>query len=198
MQAKRTKIEKENVFDLLGFLFKGLENEKGIPLENDATRDISSYFMRFLNGQDKGFLRKTCKTLREKGVMEIKKWKDKRKNTLCKYAAAHGFLFLLQWARKEGYFWDEWTCAYAAQTGHLNVLQWARAQVPPCPWDKLTCTKTAEKGHLNILQWARENGCPWDEWTCEGAARRGHFDVLHYAIENKCPGYEDYMNNTFE
>ena len=36
MQVKRTKIEKERAFDLLGFLFKKFENEKGIPLENDV------------------------------------------------------------------------------------------------------------------------------------------------------------------
>ena len=71
MQVKCAKFEKESVFDLLGFLFKELENEKGISLENDATRDISSYFMQFLDDQDKGLLRKVCKTLRVEGVIKI-------------------------------------------------------------------------------------------------------------------------------
>ena len=197
MQVKRVKIEKKSEFDLLGFLFKKLENEKGIPLENDATRDISFYFMQFLDDQDKGFLRKVCKTLREKGVIEIEKWR-KNKNTLCGYAATHCFLFLLQWARKKDYPWNKWMCASAANYGHLNILQWARAQDPPCPWDKWTCALAAEKGDLNVLKWAHENGCPWNKRTCIFAVSRGRRDVLRYTIENKCPGYEKYINNTFE
>ena len=190
MQTKYVKSEKESVFDLLGFLFKGLENEKGIPLENDATRDISSYFMQFLDDQDKGFLLKVCKTLREKGVMEIVKW-TQYEGSLCKYAARHGFLFLLQWARKKGYPWDTWTGAEAAEHGHLEVLKWARAQDPPCYCDAWTCRGSAEKGHLDVLQWLRAQNppCPWDEKTCAGAALGGHLDVLQWArIEDPpCP-----------
>ena len=196
MQVKRVKFEKESVFDLIGFLFKGFTDEKGDSLENDATRDISSYFMQFLDDQDKGFLRKVCKTLRVKGVMEIVKW-EKDKGTLCDYAAVHGFLFLLQWARTQNppCPWDNLTCEKAAKGGHLNVLQWLRAQVPPCPWDEYTCTYAAENGHLDILKWARAQDppCPWNERTCLEAVRHGHFDVLRYAIENKCPDYENYI-----
>ena len=222
MQTKRVKIEKKCVFDLLGFLFKEFKNEKGIQLENDVTRDINSYFMQFLNKQDKGFLRKTCKTLREKGVMETEKW-GKDKGTLCDYAATHGFLFLMQWAHKNGYHWNDNTCTVAALGGHLNVLQWLRKQDPPCPWNGRTCSRAAENGHLKVLKWLRkqyppcpwnewtceqaaENGhlkvlkwlrkqvppCPWNEWTCEQAAENGHLNVLRYAIENKCPGYGAY------
>ena len=188
MQVKRVKIEKESVFDLLGFLFKGLKNEKGIPLENDATRDINSYFIQILNKQDKGFLRKTCKTLRKKCVIKLEKW-GKNETTLCDYAAYHGFLFLLQWALKNGYHWNKWTCAYAARGGHLNVLQWAREQDPPYPWDELTCSEAAKGGHLNVLEWARKQDppCPWDKWTCDEAAKHGHLNVLQWAREQVPP-----------
>jgi hypothetical protein len=42
--------------------------------------------------------------------------------------------------------------------GHLEVLQWARRH--GCPWDEYTCTAAAEEGHLEVLRWARANGCP--------------------------------------
>ena len=186
MQPKRVKIEKECVFDLLGFLFKELKNEKGIPLENDATRDINSYFVRVFDEQDRGFLRKTCKTLREKGVMEIEKW-EKDKGTLCEYAARHNFLFLLQWALKNDYLWNEWTCAHAARGGHLNILIWLRKQVPPCPWNDWVCAWAARGGHLKVLKWLRKNGCHWNKLTCAYAAKGGHLDVLKWARTQNPP-----------
>ena len=187
--------EKGHVFDLLGFLFKGLVDEKGISLklENDATHNINSYFMRFLNDQDKGFLRKTCKNLREKGVIKIVKSgkKNKGPDLLCEYAVYHGFLFLLQWARKQDppHPWDEETCAYAAENGHLHILKWARAQVSPCPCDEEICEQDARNGHLHVLKWIRAQNppCPWDEWTCAKAALGGHLDVLKWLRENGCP-----------
>ena len=39
---------------------------------------------------------------------------------------------MLQWLRKHGCPWDEWTCAMAAAGGHLKVLKWARKH--GCPW----------------------------------------------------------------
>ena len=90
--------------------------------DNDAFRDISSYFVEFLNDQDKGLLRKVNKTFRTLSVLKF----EKECSNLTNYAAKHGFLYLLQWANQNGCPWDERTCAYAAEKGHLEILQWAR------------------------------------------------------------------------
>ena len=135
-----------------------------------------------------------------------------REELLCVAAARRGHLEVLQWARANGYLWNEWTCAFAAEGGHLELLQWARAN--GCLWDwktcgfaavgghlevlqwahengctqnANTCWRAAEGGHLEMLQWARANGCPWDEWTCEGAAKGGHLEVLQWVRANGCP-----------
>ena len=63
--------------------------------------------------------------------------------------------------------WDVETCEFAAFHGHLEVLKWARAN--GCPWDGQTCSGAAHGGQLDVLKWARENGCPWDEETCRYA-----------------------------
>lgn len=91
----------------------------------------------------------------------------------------------LQWARANGYPWDEWTCAVAARNGHLEVLQWARAN--GCPWDANICSLAAGNGHLEVVQWARTNECPWTPYTCTFAALNGHLEVLQWARANGCP-----------
>nr|WIL04146.1 ankyrin repeat-containing protein [Cedratvirus lena] len=53
--------------------------------------------------------------------------KDFVPENVCKIAAKNGYLKILQWARTNGYSWDEETCVYAAKGGHLEVLQWLRA-----------------------------------------------------------------------
>jgi hypothetical protein len=44
-------------------------------------------------------------------------------------------------------------CAWAAEHGHMHLLQWARAN--DCPWNAMTCEIAARGGHLELLQWAR-------------------------------------------
>nr|WIL04759.1 ankyrin repeat-containing protein [Cedratvirus duvanny] len=104
---------------------------------------------------------------------------------VCTIAAKNGQLKVLQWARANGYSWNEDTCVYAAKEGHLEILQWLRAN--GCPWDEYTCAYTAENGHLKVLQWARANGCPWDENTCAYAVYNGQLEVLQWARSNGCP-----------
>jgi hypothetical protein len=95
--------------------------------------------------------------------------------TTCAHAATFGNLHVLQWARANGFPWDEDTCARAAEHGHLDVLKWARSN--GCPWDEQTCTYAARNNHLDVLQWARANGCPWDDWnSCFSAAQKGNLN----------------------
>src|SRR5271170_6107046 len=91
-------------------------------------------------------------------------WGKFPKNNICRIAAENGWLDLLKWARKNGYYWDSWTCSDAALDGHLALLKWAKEN--GCDWDSLTCSYAAENGHLEVLKWARENGCDWDSLTC--------------------------------
>jgi len=56
--------------------------------------------------------------------------------------------------------WDERVCLYAAKHGNLDMLRWARAQNPPCPWDIRTCGYAEKNGHRECYEWARENGAP--------------------------------------
>ena len=111
------------------------------------------------------------------------------KTGLCEYAASGGHLSVLEWARREGYTWDEWTCRLAAESGHLHILRWARAQVPPAPWDDMVCELAAWNGHLAVVKWARAQGCDWGG-TCYCAARNGHLEVLKWAHAEGCPWSE--------
>jgi len=111
--------------------------------------------------------------------------RERFKSGLCRYAAKGGHLAVLQWARAQGYPWDERTCAWAAENGHLDVLQWARAH--GCPWEGMTCEMAAKNGHLAVLQWARAKGCPWGWRTCAMAARNGYLEVLQWARARGCP-----------
>ncbi len=56
-------------------------------------------------------------------------------------------------ARAHGAAWDNLVCAYAAAHGYLAVLQWARAN--GAPWEEQTCVRAARGGHLALLQWSR-------------------------------------------
>lgn len=105
-------------------------------------------------------------------------------NNLCSWAAKHGRLDVLQWARLEkGCVWDWKTCAFAALNGHLRVLKWAKENY--CPLNSLACAYAAENGQLHILQWLRENGFYWNETVCTVAARHGHLNILKWAREQQ-------------
>ena len=103
----------------------------------------------------------------------------------CFWAAKHGHLEVLKFARGVGCPWNADTCTAAAMNGHLEVLQWAREN--GCPWDEKTCTAAAWQGRLKVLRWARANECPWDEDTCLTWAKAGgHLEVQKWVIENGC------------
>lgn len=106
-------------------------------------------------------------------------------NYICTFAARHGRLDLLEQARRDGLYWNEWTCAHAAKSGRLHVLEWLRNH--GCPWNSWTCLYAADGGHLHILKWARERGCHWNESVCSRAAECGHLHILKWAREHGCP-----------
>jgi hypothetical protein len=49
-------------------------------------------------------------------------------------------------------------CRVRPNGGHLEVLQWARRL--GCPWDEFTCVYAAKGGHMEVLQWAGAYTCP--------------------------------------
>ncbi|SPN79600.1 Ankyrin repeat-containing protein [Cedratvirus Zaza IHUMI] len=100
---------------------------------------------------------------------------------VCKHAAFHGQMEILQWAHEKEFYWNEDTCELAARGGHLEILKWCREQ--GCRWDEETCFMAAHFRHLDVLEWALDNGCPCDERVCMYAARGGHLDVLIWCIE---------------
>jgi hypothetical protein len=104
---------------------------------------------------------------------------------LCRWAAEHGALEVLQWARTQKCPWNSLTCFYIAKRGLLEVLQWARKE--GCPWDSWVCTVAASEGHLNVLRWAHENGCPFTSEACFWAAENGQLDALQWLHEHGCP-----------
>ena len=70
---------------------------------------------------------------------------------------------------------QEWLCRWAAIHRQLEVLQWLHAN--GIPWTAETCSKAAQGGHLEMLQWARANGCPWNNPKCIEAAILGYFEI---------------------
>ena len=101
----------------------------------------------------------------------------------CSFAAKHGFLDLLQWARLNGCGWDVFVCSDAAKNGHLKVLQWARSN--GCNWDSRVCFNAAANGHLETLKWARSNGCEWNSPVCyNAAALDDHSETMQWITSN--------------
>ncbi|CAB9496249.1 ankyrin repeat protein [Seminavis robusta] len=133
-----------------------------------------------------------CTAIATVGSHTVMQWARKQgfpwNEGTCFFAAKNGHLEMLQWLRSNGCPWDETTCAAAAEGGHFEILKWAREN--GCPWTSDTCARAAKTGHLDILKWARANGCPWDEWTCAYAAENGHLEILKWARENGCPGHQ--------
>jgi len=98
---------------------------------------------------------------------------------VCKVAAFHGHLAVLQWARAHGCPWDEKTCAYAARNGHLAVLQWARAH--GCPWDEGTCAMAAQKKRrFDVLQWVQPDGYPAMPDASDSDSSDGESDITDF------------------
>ncbi|CAB9504907.1 ankyrin repeat protein [Seminavis robusta] len=66
-------------------------------------------------------------------------------------------------------------CNSIAKIGNIVVMEWARQQ--GFPWNDETCACAAGNGHLEMLQWLREKGCPWARGTCAAAAQNGHLEI---------------------
>jgi hypothetical protein len=78
---------------------------------------------------------------------------ERKGRFLCRLAAQHGKLDILQWLRENGCFWDGETCANAAKGGHLDLLKWCRAK----GWNKFFRMNSCYKTSCNI--WVLINFC---------------------------------------
>ena len=104
-------------------------------------------------------------------------------------SAEKGFLDILIYFSKNGFFWNKNTCICAAKGGHLKCLKYSHEN--GCPWDEYTCTTAALHGKIECLKYAHENGCPWGKTTSKFAAQNGQIECLKYAHENSCPWDEN-------
>ena len=113
---------------------------------------------------------------------------------VCKVAALHGKLVVLQWFRQKR---NERTATSAAVEGeHLAVLQYSTIEEENYPFHASTCAAAAQGGHLEVLQWLRrELNCPWDKNTCIDAARHGHIVDLYNNIFQSIPSNSNSLTN---
>ena len=85
-----------------------------------------------------------------------------RRGEVCSAAAQNGHLNCLQFAREQGYGWDDNVTLEAAKNGHYECLKYAFQQ--KCPADLKKCMNAAvrarEKNYPTLLL-LRELGCQW-------------------------------------
>jgi hypothetical protein len=63
------------------------------------------------------------------------------------------------WARRSNRAWSgALFCAHLAVENDLELLQWARAQ--GFQWDERVCESASRYNYQDILEWAHANGCP--------------------------------------
>ena len=110
---------------------------------------------------------------------------------VCLAAAEGGRIDVLQWARAEGYAWDEWTCNASAWGGCLVARRYGdgggvERATRGAAMGARERRSVADGGHLACLQWLREYGFPWDNTVCSMAAEGGYLAVLKWAHENGC------------
>lgn len=104
-------------------------------------------------------------------------------NRVCEIAAALGRLDIMQWARTNGYTWNNLTCMNAAEYEHFELLQWAHANGAVL---SIGCVYVAANvGNLQIIQWLIANGCPHDfKNIAMDATYEGHLHILEWLKEN--------------
>ena len=93
-------------------------------------------------------------------------------------------------------------CFFAADHGCLKVLQWARANglcMHTTDRYKNAYFAASISGHLHVIKWLHENGYQWD-YRAFGLASiaapdtsttPAHIPITQYLVDNKCPGWED-------
>ena len=99
------------------------------------------------------------------------------------HAAEIKCIKLLQWTHnKKLYIWDKWTCTFAALHGDLKTLKWARQN--NYPWTEDVCSYAAQNGHLHIIKWAIQHGCPWDKEILLWATQNYHTHIVKWYKDN--------------
>jgi hypothetical protein len=126
---------------------------------------------------------------------------SKGTDTLVQFAASHGAVDVMQFARSAGCPWDRktlckpktpWlqsinseTMTSAAAAGHTAFMEVAHEL--GCPWGHSPLYSACRNGHLAFCKRAHELGCPIDEWASQGAAENGHAEILHWLSEVGAP-----------
>lgn len=93
-------------------------------------------------------------------------------------------------------------CFFAAEHGCLKVLQWARANgllILTCGRYKNAYFAASASGHLHVIKWLHESGYRWDYRAFGHASIAApdtsttptHIPITQYLVDNKCPGWED-------
>lgn len=78
-------------------------------------------------------------------------------------AVMGGSVNVLEWLWDND--WDlSKTCYFAACHGQLEILKWARDR--GLPWNEFVCQVAAQNGRLTALKWASENGCDFNIPQC--------------------------------
>lgn len=93
-------------------------------------------------------------------------------------------------------------CCFAAEHGCLKVLQWARANgLWILTTDRYMNSYFAASisGHLHVVKWLHENRYRWDYRAfghasiaaLDTSTTPAHIPITQYLVDNKCPGWEE-------
>ena len=123
------------------------------------------------------------------GHMETVKWLLKyvspsvqERMLICKMAASHGDINMLQWTKENGYEWDEETINYAVSKP--RAFKWLRDN--GCPWDGSVSYEIVIVENVKLLKWALKRKCPVDSQICETAAEIGNIEVMKILLQFNC------------
>jgi hypothetical protein len=110
------------------------------------------------------------------------------------YAAAMGYLEIVQYSLEHGAPWSRYTCEYAVKNGHLDILRYALANGATFSrdyeWTDIeedwfgVGSQCARLGNLEMMKVVHQSGGEWGSLTIEFAIKNNHFDCLQYAFEH--------------
>lgn len=106
---------------------------------------------------------------------------------VCDWIALDGGLETFQWARNQGYPWNESTVSFAAKSGNLVLLRWIIEN--GCPYlEDVVTSKAAQSGNLDMLRWLiEEKKFTWDDsGIALDVAEGGNIEMLNYVIALGC------------